>query len=86
MTRNLDRRIELCLPIYDLKIQKDLRKIINLQLNDNIKARKISRSQKNNYIKMHSEPVRSQYAVHDFFKNKKEAEKKTGADLIQTLG
>ncbi len=86
MTRNLDRRIELCLPIYDLKIQKDLRKIINLQLNDNIKARKISRSQKNKYLKMHSEPVRSQYAVYDYFRNKKEAEKKTGADLIQTLG
>ncbi|HVO75766.1 MAG TPA: polyphosphate kinase 1 [Ignavibacteriaceae bacterium] len=85
MTRNLDRRIELCFPVYDLKIQKDLRKILNLQLNDNLKARKIGKSQKNKYIKLHSEAVRSQYAAYEYFRDNKEGEKAVSADLIQII-
>jgi len=84
MTRNLNRRIELCFPVHDLNIQSDLRRIINIQLNDNIKARKISKSQKNKYIKIHSEPVRSQYAIYDYYKNKKEAHEEIKTILIQT--
>lgn len=39
MQRNLDTRIEVVCPIFDPKIQKDLLYLLNLQLNDNHKAR-----------------------------------------------
>ena len=35
MGRNLDLRIEVITPIYDNEIKKNIRKIINIQLNDN---------------------------------------------------
>ncbi|MDL2242049.1 polyphosphate kinase 1, partial [Bacteroidales bacterium OttesenSCG-928-L03] len=38
MKRNLYRRIEAAFPIYDRKIKKTILEILNIQLNDNIKA------------------------------------------------
>jgi len=48
MTRNLDRRVEVTFPIYDEKVYAELRHIIDLQLADNVKARKIDSRQKIN--------------------------------------
>jgi len=42
MTRNLDRRIEVAIPIYDPAVYQELREIINIQLSDNSKARYIN--------------------------------------------
>ncbi len=39
MTRNLQNRIELAFPIFDIKHKKTIKEIIELQLKDNIKAR-----------------------------------------------
>jgi polyphosphate kinase len=39
MPRNLDRRIEVAFPIYDPAIQQELQNIVDIQLNDNVKAR-----------------------------------------------
>lgn len=49
MTRNLDYRIEVAFPIYDEKLKNELRDIIDLQLNDNTKARVIDKKQSNKY-------------------------------------
>ena len=38
MRRNLDRRVEVVTPIQDADLQKSLEKIMNVYLNDNIKA------------------------------------------------
>jgi len=39
MKRNLNRRVELMVPVYNEKIKKELLDILQIQLNDNIKAR-----------------------------------------------
>ncbi|WP_068472703.1 polyphosphate kinase 1 [Saccharicrinis aurantiacus] len=39
MTRNLDRRIEVACPIYDKRLQKEIRLMLNYQLKDNCSAR-----------------------------------------------
>jgi polyphosphate kinase len=39
MTRNLDFRIEIVMPILDEKIKKQLLQIMELQWQDNVKAR-----------------------------------------------
>lgn len=72
MTRNLDRRIEVLVPILDQDIFNELKHILNLQLNDNQKARvlDLENSNKRVNISEDDEPLRSQYAIYDYLKNK----------------
>lgn len=49
MTRNLDNRIEVASPIYDPAIQHEIKKILELELQDNVKARIIDECQGNIY-------------------------------------
>jgi polyphosphate kinase len=71
MQRNLDYRIEVTCPIYDKKIKDELWTMLQIQMNDNCKARNISRDNPNQYRKTTSEvPVRSQVEIYKYFKNK----------------
>lgn len=74
MVRNLDSRVEVTTPIYNKRIQKVIKKMLNLQLSDNVKARIIDENQKNEYVALNGEPVRSQIETYKFFK--KNLEKK----------
>lgn len=51
MKRNLSRRIEVVFPIYNDAIKNEILDIVNIQLNDNVKARIIDRYDKNHYKK-----------------------------------
>ncbi len=71
MVRNLDHRIEVACPIYDKEIQKELRKMLDIQLSDNCKARIISKDQPNQYKKTDSpEKIRAQIEIYNYLKNK----------------
>lgn len=72
MTRNLDRRIEVLTPILDKDIFEELRHILNLQLNDNQKARVLDLENSNRKViqKEGDKSIRSQYAIYDYLKNK----------------
>ncbi len=75
MVRNLSRRIEVAFPVYDKKIQKEIKKIISIQLGDNVKARVINQIQNNHYKKARAEEaVRAQTAIYELLKPKTEAE------------
>lgn len=50
MTRNLDFRSEVAVPVYDKAIQQEMRDILDLQLKDNAKARVIGGKQENEYV------------------------------------
>ena len=68
MKRNLSHRIEVVTPILDQDHHNTIRELIDIQINDTIKARIIDPDQKNEYVK-HSKPaVRAQYATYDYFK------------------
>lgn len=69
MRRNLDRRVEVMTPILDENIKKMLSKVIDFQLSDNTKARKWNATLSNEYVKTDDTPVRSQYAIYDYFSN-----------------
>ncbi|MGS2727610.1 polyphosphate kinase 1 [Psychroserpens sp. BH13MA-6] len=70
MTRNLDHRIEVLVPILDEDIKKTLRKMIDLQLNDTVKARYIDRAQQNTYVEDTAETkLRSQYATYSYLQS-----------------
>ncbi|PHQ29169.1 polyphosphate kinase 1 [Leeuwenhoekiella nanhaiensis] len=72
MTRNLDRRIEVLTPIYDEDLFKELRAILLIQLQDNVKARVQDAEETNTYVtqKPGESAIRSQYAIYDFLKAK----------------
>ena len=71
MQRNFDHRIEVTTPVYSKKIQSDLKKILEIQLNDNVKARCINGNIPNSYKKDdNSEKIRSQIEIYNFLKDK----------------
>lgn len=71
MGRNLDRRIEIACPIYDTEIKQELRDLINIQLQDNVKARLINEEQDNPYVaNKNNKEVRSQYVLHEYYRKK----------------
>jgi polyphosphate kinase len=71
MTRNIDTRVEVGFPIYDEDLKKEIRDIINLQLDDNTKSREINASNTNKYHKTRSElPHRAQIDIYDYLKHK----------------
>ncbi|MEI6816186.1 MAG: polyphosphate kinase 1 [Bacteroidota bacterium] len=51
MIRNLDFRSEVAVPVYNKELQMELKKIVETQWKDNVKARILDRKQKNVYVK-----------------------------------
>lgn len=71
MTRNLDYRVEIITPILDEKLKLQLQQTMDLQWQDNTKARIINKEQKNQKRSVSKKPItiRSQDAVYDFWKS-----------------
>jgi len=67
MIRNFDNRIEVACPVYDKAIQKELMKMLKIQLSDNVKARLIAKNQVNPYKSNDETAVRSQLAIYKYF-------------------
>lgn len=70
MTRNLDHRVEVACPIYDTRIQQELQAYMDIQWQDNVKARILSGMRDNQFRpQRESEPlVRSQEAIYEFLR------------------
>jgi polyphosphate kinase len=72
MARNLDQRVEVGFPILDEEVKSEILKIIDIQLNDNTKAREINQQNNNRYRKIKSKiPVRAQTDIYHYLKYKK---------------
>ncbi|NQX68056.1 polyphosphate kinase 1 [Paenibacillus alba] len=61
MTRNLTRRIELMCPVLDHDMKKMMIQILNVSLNDNVKARELMPNGMYSRIKNELTPYRSQF-------------------------
>lgn len=72
MTRNLDSRIEVIAPIYDKDIAAEFKDILELQLNDNVKARILDDAETNEYVQAgpNEKTIRSQYEIYSYLKKK----------------
>ncbi|MCK6649682.1 MAG: polyphosphate kinase 1, partial [Bacteroidia bacterium] len=68
MTRNLDHRSEVAVPIYDNEIQQQLKKIIHTLWSDNTKARILGSTQNNEYKKSKGKKIRAQEELFTLFK------------------
>jgi len=72
MTRNLDHRIEVVVPIEDPAVFSQLKHAMELQFADNVKARQIDQAQQNNFVRNDRPPLRSQYALAEWIKKEGE--------------
>jgi polyphosphate kinase len=70
MRRNLYRRIECDFPIYDPHLKQEIIDILNIQLQDNLKARLINQEMENSHIPVNNKPLQSQVAIYEYLKNK----------------
>jgi polyphosphate kinase len=86
MSRNLDNRSEVAVPIYSEEIRKQLKDIINIQLSGNTKVRIIDRKQENMYKKAKpgEKKVRVQDEIYNYFIKEKER-LKTGTVRTKNL-
>lgn len=73
MTRNLSYRIETAFPIYDPEIRQLIKNLIEVQLNDNVKARIIDKFGRNKYVvRENGIPVQSQLETYYYLKRQQE--------------
>ncbi len=71
MQRNLSFRIETIFPVYDTDLKQELMDMIQLQLNDNVKARIIDKNDKNEYHRTATDiPVRAQLETYFYYKRR----------------
>jgi polyphosphate kinase len=67
MTRNLDARVEVAAPVYDVNLQQELKYILETQLRDNVKARIIDAVQDNRYKRDKNPSLKSQEALYGYY-------------------
>jgi polyphosphate kinase len=70
MVRNFDNRIEVACPIYNKEIRNEILDMLNIQLNDNVKARIIGPGEANKYKQTNGPDIRSQLEIYDYLKKK----------------
>lgn len=71
MVRNLDHRIEVGCPIFEKDIQAELKDMLQIQLSDNVKARKLGNGLSNQYINpRNTKKVRSQVDTYNYLYRK----------------
>jgi polyphosphate kinase len=69
MTRNLDHRIEVTCPVFDKTIKCEIRKIFDIQWEDNVKARIFDANQSNTFVKPGKNDLnQSQLEVYNWLK------------------
>ncbi len=70
MVRNLDHRIEAAVEIRDAEIKQELKDIMHIQLQDNVKARTLDNALSNEYVKRRGKKVRSQIEIYNYLAKK----------------
>jgi polyphosphate kinase len=64
MSRNIYGRVEVCFPVYDPEIRKELKAMIDLQLSDNVQAVSLNATLTNVPVTSDGPPVRSQEQIY----------------------
>ncbi|MDQ8051650.1 MAG: polyphosphate kinase 1 [Pedobacter sp.] len=71
MSRNFEHRVEVGFPVLDENVRNEIRDIIDFQLEDNVKARDITKNNNNKYHKNRlSTKIRAQVQTYNYLKNK----------------
>ncbi|MDW2071845.1 polyphosphate kinase 1 [Vibrio sp. 2094] len=81
MTRNIDHRIEVAVPVRDPRLKQRIIDITNIHFTDTVKARLIDKEMSNAYVpRGNRKKVRSQIAIYDYLKNIEKQTRKQNSD------
>lgn len=84
MTRNIDHRIEVTVPVRDPRLKQRIIDIINIHFTDTVKARWIDKEMSNRYVaRGNRKKLRSQVAIYDYLKQIEKQTKKQKQQLIE---
>ena len=70
MTRNIENRVEVAVPIYNDILKKEISDVFEISWNDNVKARKLNGSNQNIFAKNSRNEIRSQWKIHEYYYEK----------------
>lgn len=70
MVRNLDHRVEVSCPVLDERLKTELKEILQIQLQDNVKARWLNNELNNEYVETDVASIRSQVETYHYLYNK----------------
>ena len=80
MVRNLEHRVEATCPIWNEDIKQELTDILNIQLEDNVKARWLDNNLSNEYVKTTKKKIRSQVEIYNYLNKKTVKNSETGSN------
>ncbi len=80
MTRNLEHRVEATCPVWDNELKKELIDILDIQLQDNVKARVLDNGLNNEYVRTTKKKIRSQVETYNYLYNKSKIQRETGSN------
>jgi polyphosphate kinase len=80
MRRNLEHRIEATIPIWHEELKQELKDILNIQLQDNVKARWLDNELSNDYVQTTKKKIRSQVETYNYLHKKTTIIRETGSN------
>jgi polyphosphate kinase len=72
MNRNIYQRIEVCFPVYDPSLLKEIKGIIAIEMNDNVSAVEVDKDAKNISLAVGDKEIESQKEIFKYLKEKNE--------------
>ena len=79
MLRNLEHRVEATCPVWHPELKQELIDILNIQLADNVKARRLDNELSNDYVRTDKKKIRSQVETYKFLHKKTLTQIETGS-------
>lgn len=79
MLRNLEHRVEATCPVWNNELKQELIDILNIQLEDNVKARWLDNELNNEYVRTNKKKIRSQVETYHYLHKKTLTQLETGS-------
>ena len=80
MRRNLEHRVEATCPIWHEALKQELKDILDIQLQDNVKARWLDNELSNDYVRTTKKKIRSQVETYNYLYKKTLTPRETGSN------
>ncbi len=80
MLRNLEHRVEATCPVWNEELKQELKDILNIQLEDNVKARWLDNELSNEYVRTTKKKIRSQVETYNYLHKKTLTHRETGSN------
>ena len=80
MRRNLEHRVEATCPVWHEELKQELKDILDIQLQDNVKARWLDNDLSNDYVRTTKKKIRSQVETYNYLHKKTQTQRETGSN------